>query len=81
MYKIKKDRLDKFQLPYCQTNHCLQSDTVEERMVIFQTSFPYVTREWLIIACTRNIKKDDIYVYVGKDFDIERTLRSYRYGE
>lgn len=65
--KINLIKLDNFTFCHAETGHSLQGVTVENNIIIFDTSFMYVTPEWLWTAITRCKKLSDIYYFSGLD--------------
>ena len=54
-----------FSLPYANTGHSQQGRSVDKPVVIFDSTFKHVTKEWLYVALTRN-RNLEVYYHNGE---------------
>lgn len=81
--EIPKVMMQYFSYPYAFTGHSLQGDTIDKRIVIFDSDFHHVTRKWIYVALTRSSDLDNVFVFEGKkiltipESDIDNKIIGY----
>ena len=61
-----------FSYSYCNTGHQVQGLTYDTPITIMNIGCPYISREWLYMAATRNRSLSDVYFYEHTEAELKQ---------
>ena len=61
-----------FSYSYCNTGHQVQGLTYDTPITIMNIGCPYISREWLYMAATRNRSLSDVYFYEHTESELKQ---------